>query len=92
MDNLSRGVILSMIFIIIIGSVNHPNMNLSAKEFRSVSKKARITVVLLTFFFFILNFLNIEKIYLYYFGMGILQTFISMILAQMIMKGGVVNE
>ena len=83
---------LSMIFIIIIGSVNHPNMNLSAKEFRSVSKKARITVVLLTFFFFILNFLNIEKIYLYYFGMGILQTFISMILAQMIMKGGVVNE
>lgn len=86
------GVILSMIFIIIIGSVNHPNMNLSAKEFRSVSKKARITVVLLTFFFFILNFLNIEKIYLYYFGMGILQTFISMILAQMIMKGGVVNE
>ena len=90
-DIYQGGVILSMIFIIIIGAINHPNMSLSEEEFHAVSRKARIIAVLLTSLFFILSFCDVERAYLYYLGMGIVQTFISVVLAKMIMKGGVIN-
>lgn len=52
-------VSLSVGFIMIVGTVNHPNMNLDCKEFKACKKSARIMVILEAMsilLFIILNF------------------------------------
>ena len=81
------GVIMSMIFIILVGAVNHPNMGWSDEELKAAKKSSRVKILVLFLFLSVLDCLGIEKRYLYCFGMGIIQCSISLVLVHFSRKG-----
>jgi len=86
------GLIISMIIIILVGAINHPDMEWSDDELKSAQRSARIKVVFLLILLSVLNYLGIEKIYLYYLGMGVVQCSISLVIVKFKRKGGSDDE
>lgn len=81
-----------MIIIILVGAINHPDMEWSGDELKSAQRSARIKVVFLLILLSVLNYLGIEKMYLYYLGMGVVQCSISLVIVKFKRKGGSYDE
>ena len=77
------GLIISMIIILLVGAINHPNMVWSDEELKVAKRSSRIKVLIMLILLFILDYLGIEKTYLYCFGMGIVQCSISLVIVNL---------
>ena len=77
------GLIISMIIIFLVGAINHPNMGWSDEELKAARRSSRIKDLILFLLLFILDYLGIEKTYLYCFGMGIVQCSISLVIVNL---------
>ncbi len=77
-----------MIIIFLVGAINHPNMGWSDEELSKAKRSSRIKILILLILLFILDFLGIEKVYLYCFSMGIVQCSISLVIVKFKGKGG----
>jgi accessory gene regulator B len=86
------GLIISMIIIFLVGAINHPNMGWSDEELKAARRSSRIKDLILFLLLFILDYLGIEKTYLYCFGMGIVQCSISLVIVNLKGKGGKDDE
>ena len=81
-----------MIIIFLVGAINHPNMGWSDEELKTARRSSRIKDLILFLLLFILDYLGIEKTYLYCFGMGIVQCSISLVIVNLKGKGGKDDE
>ena len=86
------GLTISMIIIFLVGAINHPNMGWSDEELKAARRSSRIKDLILFLLLFILDYLGIEKTYLYCFGMGIVQCSISLVIVNLKGKGGKDDE
>lgn len=86
------GLIISMIIIFLVGAINHPNMGWSDEELSKAKRSSRIKILIMLILLFILDFLGIEKVYLYCFSMGIVQCSISLVIVILGRKGGHSDE
>ena len=82
------GLGIAMIIIFLVGAINHPNMGWSDEELSKAKRSSRIKILILLILLFILDFLGIEKVYLYCFSMGIVQCSISLVIVKFKGKGG----
>lgn len=82
------GLIISMIIIFLVGAINHPNMGWSDEELSKAKRSSRIKILTVLILLFILDYLGIEKMYLYCFSMGIVQCSISLVIVILGRKGG----
>ena len=80
-------MIISIIIVILTGSINHPNMNWSDEEFLIACKKSRIATLLISFSILMLNLLIADKTYTYYLSMGIIVCAISMVVEKIRKEG-----
>lgn len=83
--------VLSMMFLLFVGAINHPNMGWSDEELKAAKKSSRTKILILLILLPILDNLGIEKLYLYSFVMGIVQCAISLLIVKL-GKGGQNNE
>lgn len=86
------GVIISIIFIIINGAINHPNMGWSEQELFKAKRNSRIVTVFFTSLILMLGLLSVDKTYIYYLDMGINVSAISMMVEQIKVRGGKGHE
>jgi len=86
------GLIISMIIIFLVGAINHPNMGWSDEELSKAKRSSQIKILIMLILLFILDFLGIEKVYLYCFSMGIVQCSISLVIVILGRKGGHSDE
>ena len=81
-----------MIIIFLVGAINHPNMGWSDEELSKAKRSSQIKILIMLILLFILDFLGIEKVYLYCFSMGIVQCSISLVIVILGRKGGHSDE
>lgn len=86
------GLIISTIFIIWIGAINHPNMGWSSQELSNAKRNSRIIIVFFASLILLLSLLNVDETYIYYLGMGINACAVSMMVEKIKVKGGSGNE
>jgi len=86
------GVILSMIFVILIGSVNNENIAWNTEEYRKAKRINRIIVFAEAFIIFISPFLNINDKYVFFMMYGMVSASISMLFDYLRQRGGDKNE
>lgn len=65
-------VILSVILILVLGTINHPNINLDDHELKESKKAARLFVILETMILLSAVLLGINKIYISYMSISII--------------------
>lgn len=81
-------VMLSAIFIVAIGAVNHPYMGWSCSELIKAKRGSRISTTCFICLMLFMNLINVENSYIYYVGMGIIICAISLISEMIITKKG----
>lgn len=77
-----------MIIVIIIGSVNHPNLSWSYGEIIKAISLSRIIVIMVTLGFFLLNVLKVKNEFSYYVGMGVIMRTIEQHVLLVVKKSG----
>lgn len=85
------GLIMSIIFIIIIGAINNPNIDWSVCEYRKAKRLSRLTVLLEVSVLLLMMLLNFPLKIRFYISYGIVVCAISMLL-EIRKKGGIANE
>lgn len=85
------GVLMSIIIVIIIGSINNPNIDWSVCEYRKAKRLSRLTVLLEVSVLLLLMLLNFPLKIRFYISYGIVVCAISMLL-EIRKKGGIANE
>lgn len=75
---------ISALIILLIGTVNHPNLNLTKEELNVSKRKARLVTVLEISFIVLSIFLHIQSEYIFYMFIGIAVNAISMIVSKLI--------
>ena len=75
---------ISALIILLIGTVNHPNLNLTKEELNVSKRKARLVTVLEIFLIVLSIFLHIQCEYIFYMFIGIAVNAISMIVSKLI--------
>ncbi len=81
-------VFVSLLSILCIGAVNHPNMQWSADEYLRAKRCSRFVAILLYFAFLIISICASKKTYSFYIGSGIVLTAIMLIFQLLQRKGG----
>lgn len=77
-------LMISALIILLIGTVNHPNLNLTKEELNVSKRKARLVTVLEISFIVLSIFLHIQSEYIFYMFIGIAVNAISMIVSKLI--------
>lgn len=85
------GGILSMIFIIFVGAINHPNMRWSDGELKLAKAKSRKVTIVIGAVLLLLNYINAGSLIIYFYCSGVLYCAL-LLMIQMIMKGEETNE
>lgn len=75
---------ISALIILLIGTVNHPHLNLTKEELNVSKRKARLVTVLEISFIVLSIFLHIQSEYIFYMFIGIAVNAISMIVSKLI--------
>ena len=83
---MSGGVTISMIFVIYIGAINHPDLCWSNEEYAKAKKYTRSVVIIIFTLFLLFDSVSTDKCYLYYWGMGIVVCSLSLLLSKMLGK------
>lgn len=79
---------MSMIFIVLIGAVNHPNIQWSDNELKAAKLITRVKVLCLVAIIIALDFLKIGKRFLFSMGLGIVFCAITILVEIIREKGG----
>lgn len=74
----------SAVLIEVIGTVNHPNMDMDYLELRGAKKAARLTVLLELMVILIFELLKVDRIYINYMSMAIILCAILLLLAKLL--------
>ena len=74
----------SVILIEVIGTVNHPNMDMDFLELRESKKAARLTVILELMAILLFELLKVDRIYINYMSMAIILCAILLLLAKIL--------
>lgn len=85
------GVIMSILIVILIGSINNLNIDWSYSEYKRAKTLSRFVVGLEIFLLFILNKLGIPRNYCFYISYGIVVSAVSM-LFEIRKRGGLAYE
>ena len=82
------GVILSMIFIILIGNINHPNMSLTDSEYVGLVNKSRLVTFVIGSLSLILSKIDILSRISIFFQLGVIYAALGMMIAILKEEGG----
>ena len=77
-------VALASVSLLLIGAVNHPNMNYSSEEYSATKESTRLVVVLLDVVIIIMNYIRFPKKMVIYMEMGIIISAILLMLSKLL--------
>lgn len=77
-------LLLAIILICIMGTINHPNMDMNKSELQEAKKAARLVVIMEVMIMAVLAYLKIELLYMGYMSMAIIVCAFLMCLAKII--------
>lgn len=77
-------LLLAIILICIMGTINHPNMDMNKSELQESKKAARLVVIMEVMIMAVLAYLKIELLYMGYMSMAIIVCAFLMCLAKII--------
>ena len=75
---------LSMLLICIMGTINHPNMDMSKSELRESKKAARLLILMEVMIIAVLVYLNVDLLYIGYMSVAVILCAFLMCLAKII--------